>query len=438
MSSIASVRNLLIPALLVALAAPESAAAPMAPPRAGTFLLQGGTLHVGDGSIVENASLLLKDGRVAAVVAGAMEAPPGAEIVDCRGKHVAPGFIAADTTIGLSEIGAVRATRDDSEVGDVNPHVTSVAAFHPDSELLGVAMANGVLAAVVAPRGGLVPGMSSVMLLSGWTADDMTLRAPSALHVAWPSAAIDRSPAAKKSVADQERERADRLEALDDLLARASAHAEGKPVERASDRVEDLRLRALEPVLQGRIPVVVHADQVPQIREALAWARRHRLRIVLAGARDAWRIADEIAAASVPVVIGDVRSLPAHDHDPYDAPFAQPGRLVAAGVKIAFTVLDPAHLRNLPDEAAMGIPYGLSPADAMRGLTSWPAEIFGVADQVGRLHEGLLGNVVVWSGSPLEITSRAERLFVRGEEIPLEDRHSRLYRKYRARPKPAR
>jgi imidazolonepropionase-like amidohydrolase len=135
-------------------------------------------------------------------------------------------------------------------------------------------------------------------------------------------------------------------------------------------------------------------------------------------------------------VIGAVRRLPAHDHDPYDAPFAQPGLLVAAGVKIAFTVDDPAHLRNLPDEAAMGLAFGLDRADALAALTLWPAQVFGVDAVVGSIEPGKMGNVVVWSGDPLEITSRVERLFVRGAEIPLEDRHSRLWRRYSARPRP--
>lgn len=413
-------------------------AAPIASPRSGTFLLRGATVHVGDGTVLAQASVLLRDGRVVSVTPGLGEAPADAEIIDCQGKHVAPGFIAADTTLGLVEIGAVRATRDEREVGDINPHVTSWAAFNPDSELLGVALANGVLAAIVAPRGGLVPGRSAVFLLSGWTRDDMVIEAPAALHVDWPSARIDRRADAKKPVAEQERERAERLAKLDDLLARAkadrAARAGGMP---ATERAEDLRLHALEPFLDRSRPVMVHADEVKQIREALAWARRHDLRMILAGARDAWRVKDEIAEASVPVIIGDVRSLPSQDHDPYDAPFAQPGLLVKAGVKIAFTVLDATNVRNLPDEAAMGIPYGLSPQDALRAITSWPAEMYGISDRVGTLREGLMANVVVWSGAPLEITSRVERVFVRGEEIALEDRHSRLYRKYRARPRPA-
>jgi imidazolonepropionase-like amidohydrolase len=424
-------------ALVMLLLAATASAAPDAPTRPGTYVLRGGTVHVGDGSVLPSADVVLRDGLIASVGSRAA-VPEGATVIDCTGKHVAPGFVAADTTIGLVEIGAVRATRDDAEVGDVQPHVAGWSAFNPDSELLGVAMANGVLSAVVAPRGGLVPGRSAVMTLSGWTREDMALKAPAALHVAWPSARIDRAKDAKKPVDEQERERAERLEALDGLLSKARADREDRDAGRSgTDRVEDLRLRSLQPALDGEIPVVVHADSVQQIREALAWSSRHRVRLVLSGARDAWRIAPEIAAAGVPVVIGDVRTMPAHDHDPYDAPFAAPGILRAAGVKIAFTVLDPAHLRNLPDEAAMGIPYGLPAGEALQAITSWPAEIFGVGDRVGRIAPGLLGHVVTWSGPPLEIASRVEHVFVRGEEVPPEDRHSRLWRKYRARPKPA-
>ncbi len=420
-------------ALAACLASSSPLAAPMSVPRTGTFALTGGTVHVGDGRVLPGATVVLRDGRVESVGGG--QPPSDAEVVDCTGRHVTPGLMAAHTTLGLVEIGAVRATRDASEVGDLNPHVEAATAFHPDSELLGVAIANGVLIASVAPRGGMVPGRGAVMLLSGWTAADMAVRRPSALHVAWPSMAINRAPEAKPPVAEQERALKARLEALDDLFDRAEADRAARAAGPApSARTEDLRLRALEPVLDREIPVVVEADTIPQMRAALAWATRRGLRLVLAGGRDAWRIAGEIAAANVPVIIGDVRSLPAHDHDPYDAPFAQPGKLVEAGVRIAFTVADAAHVRNLPDEAAMGIAFGLSAEDALSAITLWPAQILGVESRVGSLEPGKDGHVVVWSGPPLEIRSRVERVFVRGAELALEDRHTRLYRKYDARP----
>lgn len=425
------------PALVLSFSfAALAAAAPVAPPRAGAFALTHATVHVGDGRVLKDATVVLRDGRVESVGAAGSAVLSGAEVIDCTGRHVAPGFVAADTSIGLVEIGAVRATRDESEVGDINPHVTSWAAFNPDSELLGVAMANGVLSAVVAPQAGLVPGQAGVMLLSGWTRDDMALKAPAALVVNWPSLALDRSADAKPPLAEQQKALQARLETLDDLLDRAradrAARAAGAP---AAERAEDFKLRGLEAVIDRAIPVLVHADTVAQIRAALAWGKRQGLRLVLAGGRDAWRVAPEIAAAGVPVVVGAVRAMPAHDHDGYDAPFAQPGVLVKAGVKIAFTVGDPAHLRNLPDEAAMAIPFGLDAKDALQAVTLWPAQIFGVDSVVGSLSPGKMGNVVVWSGEPLEITSRVERLFVRGEEIALEDRHTRLWRKYSARPR---
>lgn len=429
--------RMLLPAFALAAVAATAEAAPLAPPVGGVHVLAHGTVHVGDGRVLRDASVVLSGGRVQSVVEGAFVPPEGAHVVDCAGQHVAPGFIAADTTLGLVEIGAVRATRDEAEVGDVNPHLRAWSAFNPDSELLGVAMANGVLAAVVAPRRGLVPGQSAVMLLSGWTREDMTVRGPAAMNVEWPSLAIDRSPGAKPPVDEQIRKRAERLDVLEDLMTRAAADREARRAGVAgAARAEDLTLPPLDALLDGS-PVVVHADGVAQMRAAIAWARRHRVTLILSGARDAWRMADEIAAAGVPVIIGAVRALPARDSDPYDAPFAQPAILVRAGVRIAFTVLDPAHLRNLPDEAAMATAWGLRPEEALQALTSWPAAMFGVSSELGAIEPGKLGNVVVWSGPPLEITSQAERVYVRGEEIPMEDRHSRLYRKYAARPAPA-
>jgi imidazolonepropionase-like amidohydrolase len=407
-------------------------ASPVATPAGGTWILAHGIVHVGDGTRLEDASVVVRDGLIERVETGEVQLE-AATVIDCRGKHVTPGLIAADSTIGLIEIGAVRATRDTAELGRLNPHLRSWAAFNPDSELLGVAMANGVLAAVVEPEGELVKGQGAVMLLSGWTREDMALRAPCALAIDWPSLAVDRSPKAVPPLAEQEAAIARALDDVKDLFASAAAHR-AEDATRPADVVEDVRLRALVPVLDHDIPVVVRADSVAQIRSALKWAKDEGVRMVLLGARDGWRVADEIAAARVPVVIGSVRALPARDHEAYDTCFENPVKLWRAGVRIMFTVGDPSNLRNLPDEAAFAMPWGLPPEEALRAITSTPAEIFGVADRIGSIAPRKMANLVIWDGPPLEITSDVERIFVRGQEIPLEDRHSRLWRKYRDRP----
>ena len=408
----------------------------------GDMALVGGTVHVGDGQVLPGATVLIANGKITGV--GALAVPAGSKLVDVTGLHVSPGFIAADTVLGLTEISAVRATRDESEVGRLNAHVRAWAAVNPDSELLPVAMANGVLHAVVAPRAGLVSGTSAVMVLRGWTREDMVLRGPAALHVSWPALQLDRSKGAKVPLADQERQRAEALEELASFFADSRVYVAARPAREdglvpRADR--DVRLEALEPVLSGEIPVVVTADTVPQVRAALAFAREHGVRLVLAGCQDCSRIAGEIAAAGVPVIVEPVRALPARDFEPYDVRFTNAVTLRNAGVKVCFSVgreaFSAAHVRNLPDEAAMTIAFGMPPEEALRAITLSPAEVFGVADQIGSVAAGKLANLVTWDGPPLEITSRGRHVILRGVEIDVDDRHSRLNAKYSARPKPA-
>lgn len=426
-------------AAFAALAAAPAFPSPMAPPIAGDVVLRDAIVHVGDGRVMDRASVVLQDGRIVAVGAD-VDAPAGARLIDCRGRHVTPGLFAPDTVIGLAEIGAVRATQDSVEVGRVRPHVEAWTAFNPDSELLGVAMANGVLHAVVAPRGGAVAGTSAVMRLSGWTREDMALQRPAALDVTWPAMSVRRGPDVKPPVEEQQRVIAEALEAMDDVVLRARAYHAGRAgAGKIPPLALDLRMEAMRPVLDGTIPVVVHAETVPQMRAALAWGRRHGLRLVLEGARDAVHVAGEIAAANVPVIVGAVRALPDHDFDAYDTRWERPVLLHRAGVKVIFSAGSSAGnawaVRNLPDEAAMTIPWGMPPEEALRAITLSPAEAFGVADRIGSVEAGKLADVVVWDGPPLEITSHATHLFMRGEEIPIADRHTRLYERYRARPR---
>lgn len=422
--------DLLAAALLMPLLAPGPAAAQ-------SLLIRGAAVHVGDGAtVLEDTDVLVEGGRIAEL--GRDLPAGGLPVVEARGSHLTPGLTAAQSSLGLVEIGAVRATRDQREVGDLNPHVNAWIAFNPDSEHVGVARANGVLHALVAPQGGKVPGRSALLQLVGWTHEDMSLAKPAALHVNWPSLRLDRSEGAEPPLAEQERRRDDNLEAIRELFASARAWHASRD-ERAAGSLPPAdrspRHEAMKPALDRSIPVVVQANDAAQIRDALEWAREEGLRLVISGGADAWLVADELAEAGVPVVLGAVRRMPRRDHEPHDTPFLNPVRLHEAGVSIAFTVGNPANLRNLPDEAAMAIAYGLPPEAALAGITSVPARLFGVDGEIGRVAPGLRANLVLWDGPPLEITSRVTRLFVDGEGVPIDDRHTRLAERYRARPR---
>jgi imidazolonepropionase-like amidohydrolase len=193
-------------------------------------------------------------------------------------------------------------------------------------------------------------------------------------------------------------------------------------------------MEAMTPVMHGEMPVIFDVTTADQIRGVLALADTFGMKVVLRGAREAWRLADTLAMRKIPVIVGPTTAVPGAE-DPYDMTFANPGMLARAGVKIAFQTSNAANSRNLPYNAALAVAYGLDADAALRGLTINPAEIFGVADRYGSLEPGKVANVMVTTGDPMDVRNTVRHLFIRGVAVPLDDRHSRLYEQFRARPR---
>lgn len=397
-------------------------------------LIEHATLHTVSHGIIHDGSLLIGDGRIAAI-GELVTAPPDAERIDATGKHVYPGYIAANSVIGLTEISAVRATNDMSEVGPLNPNVRALQAINPDSELIGVARANGVLAALVIPRAqnhGMLAGQSALIKMDGWTAEQMRIAGPIGVHLYWPDARIpDWLPddRAKKAKAKARKARIALEEAFLDARAYATAVA--------ADSVDtpDLRWQAMLPVLQGKHPLFIHANHIVAIREALAFTQRHQLKnVVLVGGRDAWQLANEIARRDIPVILGSANNLPRRRDAAYDAVFASAGLLAKAGVELAIandgSSMDASNARNLPWQAARYAAFGLARKAALRAITLGPAEILGVADRMGSLDVGKDASLFIANGPALEVTSRVERAWIQGHEISLSNRQTRLHEKY--------
>jgi imidazolonepropionase-like amidohydrolase len=411
--------------------------------QAETVVLQGGTVHPVSGPDLPSATVVLADGRIAAVGAG-VTAPPGARVVDVTGKHVYPTLIDANTVLGLVEIGSVRGTVDVSETGDFNPNARAEVALNADSELLPVTRAGGVLVAMTCPRGGLVAGTAAVFQLDGWNWEDMTLRAPVGLLVNWPAMRVDRDPGAEPPTAEQLKTRDEKLRRLRDLFADARAYqqahgAEGERSVPAHDR--DPRWEAMIPVLEGKIPVLVAARDAVQIHAALRWADEEKVRIVLLAGGDAGKLAEELARRQVPVILDPTLALPLRRWEPYDEPYTIAARLHAAGVKFCFstggTSGDAANVRNLPIEAAAAVGYGLPREAALRAVTLSSAEILGLGARLGSIEVGKDATLLVTDGDLLDIRTHVVGAFIAGREISLENRQSRLWKKYGDRPRPA-
>lgn len=430
--------------LVAIFAASAASASPIIPAKrpAAPVLLRGGTVHTVSGGVLTKADVLLADGRIAALGAD-LRAPAGAEVIDVTGKHIYPGFISANSQLGLTEIASVRATVDTAELGQINPNARALVAVNPDSELIPVARLNGVLTANVTPlastegggRRGLFAGTSALVRLDGWTWEDMTLRPATAVHLYWPQMSATRGPRSRRSPEEVRREATEQVKVIRETFAAARAYAGAKTMGRADT---DLRLEALLPVLRGEKRLFVHADDHLQIAAALDWAQEEQLAFTLVGGRDAWRLAERLKEAEVAVILAGTFNLPPRRDDDYDTAYRAPARLAAAGVRFCIAMgvsgaSEPGNERNLPYEAALAAGYGLSREDALKAVTLWPAQLLGVGAELGSIEQGKRATLFVSDGDALELTSNVQLAFIDGARIDLRSRQTELYEKFRKR-----
>ncbi len=393
------------------------------------IVLVGGTIHPVSGPAIPNGQVLFVDGKLVQV-GPQVDIPQGAEEIDITGKHVYPGFIAAQSVIGLTEVGAVNATRDYSESGEINPNVRVERAYNPDSEHIPVARANGIAMAHVTPQGGLLSGTSSVMLLDGWTWEDATLESGVGVWLSWPNMVPIERPLTTMSRADQEKEIQRNLKRLDETFDEAEAYHRARDAGGAELKT-DLRWESLEPVLEGRIPLFIRADHVSQIASAVNWIKRRGYRMVLVGGQDSWMVTDLLKENGIPVILDGVHTTPARRWEAYDTPLALPETLRAAGVLFCLSPTNSDYnVRNLPFEAGTAAAFGLPVDEALKAITLYPARILGIDHQVGSLEPGKDATLMVTSGDPLDIRSQVELLFIQGRKVDLGSRHKTLYEKY--------
>lgn len=410
---------------------------------AATTAFVGATVHPISSPTIENATVLVEDGRIAAV-GSALSIPPDAVTVDLAGLHLYPGFVHPLSSLGLTEVGAVRATRDHTEVGDVNSEVRAEVSFNADSELLPVAMSGGILTAHVAPRGGVFRGSSAVLQLEGWNWEDMTLRSSVGMHLSWPRT---RPPARSSDTPTEEeiKERKEKaLKTINETLDEAKAYAKALKAAEAGSAPHpdyDAKLAALVPTLEGEQALYLYADEKGQIKDALDWAKERELtNIVLVTGSDAAYLAERLADEDIQVLLNGVLVLPNRDWEPYDFGYTAAKKLHDAGVRFCIgdgaSTFDAAHARNLPYHAAMAAAHGLPKDVALRSVTLSAAEVLGISDRVGSLDPGKDATFMATSGDPLEVRTQILRAWIAGDEVDFSlDRQKRLYEKYRNRPR---
>jgi imidazolonepropionase-like amidohydrolase len=408
---------------------------------AQTVVLKGGKLLTITHGTVENGVVVMQNGKITAVGGPNTAVPAGAKVVDVTGMTVYPGLIDAETHLGLTEIGAEAMTNDLYEPSDeIMPHMHVYDAFHAETELIPVTRINGITNAIVAPsQGDSLPGQDSFIQLAGGNRDEMILDRDVALPMnvsgdqrrrggGGEGGIGGRFPSTRMGVVAQLRQTfldAQEYAARQNAPAAAPSSGQGGG-QGAASRKRDLKLEALIPYLQGKKPVVLAARQADEVLTAVELAREFKLHIILNHVDKAENVVDQIAAYKVPVIVGPIYTFPGEE-ERYDAVYKIPAELAKRGVKIAFaTYSDDHNARNLPYEAGYAVAFGLPYDEALKAITINPAEMFGVADQLGSLDVGKTANVVVANGDPLDVRTDVKHVFIQGKEIPLESKQTRL------------
>ena len=415
-----------------------------------SYAIKGGKVFTLAGPAIENGTVLIRDGKIAAVGAG-IAIPADAQVIDATGLEVYPGMFDPITQIGLNEVSAVSATVDLNELGDYNPELVAATAVNPASAHIPITRANGITEVIAAPgttgfdlqSGGLIAGQASAFNLAGWTMDEMQINRSVAMVINWPSIQTRTFDFAtfsikEKPYADVKKEYDKSVNALGDWMDRARHYAQAKEKGSPALYERDLKLEALVPVVQGKLPVLVVADEVRDIRNAVDFCSKQNLRMILGSGAEAWKVKELLKDKKIPVVLAPTNRLPEQEDTPYDKPYTEPSELFAAGIPIAFSSFGTAFSRRLPQYAGTAVAYGLPHDEALKAVMLNAAQIFGLADQLGTLEPGKIANVIVTNGDPLELQTQVRYLFIKGQLTSTDNKHRELYEQYRKRPQPAR
>jgi hypothetical protein len=343
-------------------------------------------------------------------------------------------MIDAGTVLGLTELGSARETQDFNEGGDFQPDLRAAVGINPDSELIPVTRANGVTTVVTRPGGAIIAGQSALINLHGWVPSEMVLVEPLALHIEFPTVSPlftgdPTAPSIGRVIARKQRD--EKIRRVKELFSQALAYDEARKA--GGIKSIDPRLEALVPYARSQKPVIIQANRRADILEALKLADDLKIKMILSGGIDSWKVADELKKRDVPVILGPVMIMPQESHDPYDAPFACAAKLHEAGVKFCIRSAGSTNTRNLPYESAMAVSYGLPAEEGLKAVTLYPAQILGVADRLGTIEPGKLANLVLTDGDLLQATTQVHALFVNGVPLEPTSKHTRLYERYRQR-----
>jgi imidazolonepropionase-like amidohydrolase len=404
-----------------------------------TYVIRNAHIVTVSGADIDNGSVVVSQGRIAAVGAN-VSAPAGAQEIDARGLTVYPGMIDLGTNMGLLEVPAVGATVDTQELGDLNPNISVVWSINPSSSHIAVTRVNGITSVLSMPSGGLISGQAAFINLEGSSPREMSVVPEAALVVNFPSIGGGGFFAAQQGITqDAVALRDRRVEELRRLLRDAEAYGRAQDAYRNDPKSvprpsPDLKLAALVPYVRGQRPVIFRAEREREIRAVVRFADEMKLKPIIIGGSDAWKVAQLLKERNVPVILDSVLNLPLREDDAYDSLYENASKLQAAGVRFCISTGDSgAHVRDLPFQAGMAAAYGLPKDEALKSVTLYPAQVLGVASQMGSIEQGKIANLVIADGDLLEPRTNIKFLFIGGRQVPLVSRHTMLNDQFKDR-----
>jgi imidazolonepropionase-like amidohydrolase len=406
-----------------------------APKQTVTTVITGATVHSGNGEVIENASIVITDGKIAAVGKN-VAVPAGATTIDAKGKHVYPGLILPISNLGLVEMNSVRATSDVQEIGDLNPNVRSIVAYNTDSKVINTLRSNGILLANIVPQGGLISGSSSVVQLDAWNWEDAAYKTDEGIHFNMPSLMPRQrgfggfgggGGGPQQPQTDPVKEGLEKVEQIKSFFYEAKAYAAAPAHEETN-----LKLAAVKGLFDKKQKLYVHANTVKQMLVALDFVKEFGFDVVIVGGSDSWQIADLLKQHNVSVILGQPHSLPTLEDDDVDQPYKTAAMLQKAGVLFSINDDDgQTRGRNLAFNAGTAVAYGLSKEEAIKAITLNAAKILGVSDKTGSIEVGKDANIIISEGDILDMkTSVITHAFIQGRKIDLNDKHKQLNERY--------
>ena len=403
-----------------------------APAQKETIALTNATIHVGNGQVINNGTVVFKNGKITEV--GANISTAGAKVIDCNGKHIYPGLILSASQLGLVEVPSVRSTVDAAEIGDINASIRSLVAYNTDSKVINTLRTNGILIANVIPDGGIISGSSSVVQLDAWNWEDAAYRTDVGIHFRMPSL-LNRTRGrggfgGQQPPADPVKTGLEQIEKVKVFFREAKAYlAESK------HESTNLKFEAVKGLFDKKQKLFIHCNIVKEMLLAIDFAKEFGFDVVLVGAVDSWQIADLLKQNNIAVILNQLHDLPAMIDDDIDQPYKTPGLLQKAGVLFALNDDDEnSRYRNLPFNAGTAAAYGLTKEEALSAITLNAANILGIADKTGSIETGKDANIVVSEGDILDMrTNIITQAFIQGRQIDLNNKQKQLAEKYEAK-----